>query len=72
MWECLELLTDEVKVAWCSAPSRECLGGVMAALQRVQCALRSWSKLHFGSVSAELDTLRGRLEELRLNPDHSR
>lgn len=48
------------------------LGGVMAALQHVQHALRKWSKQQFGSVSAELDQLRGRLEEVRREPNHFR
>lgn len=65
MWERLEMLATEVKQAWCSAPDRECLGGVMAALQCVQRALWSWSKQHFGSVSKEHEKLSQPLEEAR-------
>ncbi|CAN6346612.1 unnamed protein product [Urochloa humidicola] len=68
MWERLESLAHEIKEAWCTAPSREGLGGVAAALSRVQSALRSWSKEKFGSVTAELEVLRVNLEELKANP----
>jgi hypothetical protein len=44
------------------------LGGVAAALRRVQGALRSWSKKNFGSVTKEIEALRGELEERQLDP----
>lgn len=72
MWERMETLGKEVKEAWCSASNGECLGGIMAALNKVQRALRSWSKKHFGSVSAELESLRAQLEEVKSDPGHSR
>lgn len=40
-------------------------GGVAAALKSVQTALRIWSKENFGCVTAELESLRGRLELLK-------
>lgn len=72
MWERLESLAEEVKVAWCSAPDREGLGGIAVALKHVQSALRVWSKENFGSVSTELNALRVRLEELKGSPATSR
>jgi hypothetical protein len=33
MWELLQTLAEEIKIAWCSTPNRECLGGVMGALR---------------------------------------
>jgi hypothetical protein len=65
MWEHLESLAGEIKEAWCTVSSRGGLGGVAAALQRVQRALRTWSKQKFGSVTRDLELLRARLEELR-------
>ena len=41
MWERLESLVVEIKKAWCTDSSREGLGGVVAALKRVQTALRT-------------------------------
>lgn len=72
MWERLESLAEEIKEAWCSAPSKEGLGGIAGALGHVQRALRLWSKKIFGSVSTELEALRTKLEELKSNPvaDH--
>lgn len=72
MWERLESLANEIKEAWYSTPDREGLGGVMATLNRVQRSLHSWSKKHFGSVSTELEQLRTQLEEVKLDPNHSR
>jgi hypothetical protein len=40
MWERLDSLAGEIKKAWCSQPSRECLGSIVVALKRVQQALR--------------------------------
>ncbi|CAD6265721.1 unnamed protein product [Miscanthus lutarioriparius] len=68
MWERLESLPLEIKNAWCTDANREGLGGVVAALKRVQCALRSWSKQHFGMVTKELEELRASLEEARTDP----
>jgi hypothetical protein len=72
MWERLESLAHEIKEAWCSAPSREGLGGIVAALKHVQAALRSWNKKHFGSVTKELETLRCELEGLKADPNAAR
>jgi exonuclease III len=36
MWERLDSLAGEIKKAWCSQPSRECLGSIVVALKRVQ------------------------------------
>lgn len=72
MWERLESLAKEVKEAWCTAPDREGLGGVVHALRHVQRALQTWSKQHFGSVSIELEKLRARLEELKGDLTRSR
>jgi hypothetical protein len=55
MWERLESLAQEIKEAWCTAPNREGLGGVVTTLHRVQGALRVWSKKNFGSVSKEIE-----------------
>jgi hypothetical protein len=68
MWERLESLAVEIKNAWCTDASREGLGGVVAALKRVQCALRSWSKKHFGMVTKELEELRASLQEAKNDP----
>ncbi|CAN6223792.1 unnamed protein product [Urochloa humidicola] len=68
MWERLESLAIEVKEAWCSAPNREGLGGIAAALRQVQGALQSWSKKNFGAVTEELERLRGQLEVLKGDP----
>jgi hypothetical protein len=65
IWECLESLAHEIKEAWCSAPNREGLGGVATALKSVQTALRAWSKENFERITAELETLRGKLESLK-------
>jgi hypothetical protein len=65
MWEQLESLAQEIKEAWCTAPNREGLGGIVAALRRVQGALRSWGKRNFGSVTNELEELRAKLEEMK-------
>ena len=54
-------LALEIEEAWCTAPSREGLGGIASALVHVQRALRSWSKENFGAVTKELEGLRGRL-----------
>lgn len=70
MWEHLESLAEEIKIAWCTDPSREGLGGVVAALKHVRNVLRSWSKKNFGSVTKELEELRIKLEEVRGNPQH--
>lgn len=48
MWERLESLATEIKEAWCTAPNREGLGGIVAALKHVQTALCTWSKQNFG------------------------
>lgn len=37
MWERLESLAVEIKEAWCSAPSREGLGGIACALKCAAC-----------------------------------
>ena len=68
MWERLESLAVEIKKAWCTDSSREGLGGVVAALKRVQTALRNWSKNTFGSVTTELEELRVKLEGAKSNP----
>jgi hypothetical protein len=66
MWERLDSLAEEITEAWCTAPNREGLGGVVASLKRVQGALRCWSKKNFGGgVTSELEALRARLEELK-------
>jgi hypothetical protein len=65
MWERLDSLAGEIKESWCTAPNREGLGGVAAALKRVQGALRCWSKKNFGGVTTELEALRAKLEELK-------
>jgi hypothetical protein len=72
MWERLESLAHEIKEVWCTAPSREGLGGVAAALKKVQAALRLWSKENFGKVTADLEALRSRLELLKSDPEASR
>lgn len=65
-------LALEIKEAWCTAPSREGLGGIASALVHVQRALRSWSKGNFGAITKELEGLRGRLESLQEDPQMSR
>jgi hypothetical protein len=65
MWERLDFLAEEIKEAWCTTPNHEGLGGVAAALKRVQGALWCWSKKNFGAVTTELEALRSRLEELK-------
>lgn len=70
MWERLESLAEEIKTAWCTDPSREGLGGVVAALKHVRNALRSWSKKNFGAVTNELEKLRIKVEEVRGAPHH--
>ena len=65
-------LALEIKEAWCTAPSREGLGGIASALVHVQRALRSCSKENFGAVTKELEGLRGRLESLQEDPQTSR
>lgn len=72
MWERMEALAIQVQEAWCEAPVRDGLKGVMDGLNRVQRALRSWSKQHFGSVSKELEELRAELEEVHMGPNHNR
>jgi hypothetical protein len=72
MWERIESLAVEIRKAWCSAPNRECLGGIMNAINCVQKALRSWSKEHFGQVTNELESLRQQLEEIKGRPDATR
>lgn len=54
------------------ASSREGLGGIVVALKHVQSALRSWSKQNFSSISAELDALRSRLEQIKGDPATTR
>jgi hypothetical protein len=68
MWERLESLAHEIKEAWCTTPNREGLGGVTTTLRSVQTALRAWSKENFGRVTVELETMRGRLESLKADP----
>jgi hypothetical protein len=68
MWERLESLAHEIKEAWCTAPNREGLGGVATTLRSVQTALRAWSKENFERVTVELETMRGRLESLKADP----
>lgn len=68
MWERLESLAEEIKMAWCTDPSREGLGGVVTALKHVQVALLSWSRNKFGRVTAELEELRVKLEEAKSDP----
>jgi hypothetical protein len=68
MWERLESLAHEIKEAWCTTPNREGLGGVATTLRNVQTALRAWSKENFGRVTVELETMRGRLESLKADP----
>jgi hypothetical protein len=72
MWECVELLPDEIKKVWCASSDRESLGSLVQVLENMRLALRRWSKQQFGAVTDELNKLRFELDEAKARPSASR
>jgi hypothetical protein len=64
MWEREASLPDHISNAWVEAGPKSNLGQVRAGLGKVMQHLQMWSKQKFGSVKAQLEKSRSRLEEL--------
>jgi hypothetical protein len=69
MWECEDSLVPEIVAAWDAAGVKHDLGDISQGLQVVMNTLHKWSRVKFGSVIKELETLRSKLEELQLRDD---
>jgi hypothetical protein len=64
MWEREASLPDHISNAWVEAGPKSNLGQVRAGLKKAMQHLQTWSKQKFGSVKAQLEKSRSRLEEL--------
>jgi hypothetical protein len=64
MWEREASLPEEIRLAWTAGKPVHHLGDIAGNLKGVMLSLRKWSKVKFGAVTKELETLRKRLEEL--------
>uniref|UniRef100_A0ACD5U3M9 Uncharacterized protein n=1 Tax=Avena sativa TaxID=4498 RepID=A0ACD5U3M9_AVESA len=73
MWEREASLPEHISNAWVDAGPKVDLGQISLGLKRVMKMLHEWSREKFGSVRAQLEKSRTRLEELlHMNADRSK
>lgn len=73
MWETEQDLGTVIEKAWLSRNPGTDLGALARGLQLVTADLKRWSRTNFGNVTEQLESLRGKLDDLeRSDPEANR